>query len=394
MSKKKILMLTYNIINKGTYHRAFHLAKILENNGYDIDIITTSKENKFKIKEYYFNQVKIIEMPDLLNGSLRSGWDIWNTCRRLLWLLDKKYDLIHTFDSRPTVLVPSIFLHKIKDIPLIMDWADWFGKGGSIEQRTNKYIKFFLRPIETFFEEIYRTSVDFNTIICNPLIDRALKLGVKKHKIILLPNGCDTKFIKKIDKRMARKAFGFSDQHMIIGHVGTIFNDDARFAVNAFDKLHKLNPNIVLLLIGYCPFDLRSLSEFPDAIFVENNIMDDDIGSLLSCCDVGWLPLNNSTANIGRLPLKLFDFISAGLPIVSTNVGDVSFYIENYQIGITTDVDVLKFVDNTYNLLLNPQLQNLLSNNELRIAENELNWREVGKKLIPIYNSQILKANE
>ena len=392
MSKNRILLLTYNTVNKGTYFRAFSFAKFLACRNYEVHLITTSNNSRFSIREYYKNGIRIIEMPDLLSGSFRSGWDIWNIFRRLVWLFDKKYDLVHAFDSRPTVLIPSIFLQKIRKIPLIMDWADWFGKGGSVEQRSNKFLKILLRPLETFFEQIYRSSVDFNTIICNPLIDRAIDLGINKDKIKLLPNGCDSISKNKVGKLTARKIFGFYEDHKIIGHIGTIFKEDAQFAIQAFDILHEQNPKIILLLIGYCPFDLRSFSKFPEAVFQKKNIADEDqISSLLSCCDIGWLPLRNSIANKGRLPLKMFDYISAGLPIVSTKVGDMTFYIENFKIGLTCDVDLQKFVYNSNALLSNPYLQDLFSQNEMYISENELNWREVGKILISIYNSQIFK---
>jgi len=395
MCKIRILLLTFNTVNKGTYFRAFSIAKFLTSRNYEVHLITTSKKSRFSIQEYYKNGIRIIEMPDLFSGSLRSGWDLWNIFRRLVWLFDKQYDLVHAFDSRPTVLIPSLFLQRIKKIPLIMDWADWFGKGGSVEQRSNNLLKFFLRPLETFFEQIYRTSVDFNTIICNPLIDRAIDLGINKEKIILLPNGCDTESKIKIDKLSARKIFGLDEDLKIIGHIGTIFKEDAQFAIQAFDILHIQDPKIILLIIGYCPFDLRTFSKFPEAVYQEQSNLDEQkISSLLSCCDIGWLPLKNSIANKGRLPLKMCDFIRTGLPIVSTKVGDITYYIENFKIGLTSEVDIQKFVLNSIQLLSNPQLQDLFSRNELRISENELNWREVGKILIPIYNSLIYEKNE
>lgn len=394
MKRNRILFLTYNATNKGTFFRAFNIAKQLSRSGFNIDLITTSPTNKFKITKFKKDNVSIIEMPDLLNGTLRSGWDMWNSINRIFWLKSKKYDLVHAFESRPTVLIPLLFLHMKNKTPVIMDWADLFGNGGSVEQRKNLLIRILLRPIETFFENIYRTRNEGNTIICNYLLNRAIQIGIPEQKLLLFPNGCDTESIKQIPQMLARKKANIPENEILIGHIGTIFYEDAILAIKAFDYIHEKLSNTKLMIIGYCPINFKKISSYPESIYISRSINNsEDISYNLSCCDIGWLPLGDNLANKGRLPLKFFDYLSAGLPVVSTEVGDIPDYIRNYNIGIVSNPNWKDFAEKTMLLINNLSLRKNFSKNALEIASKELNWQNIIGKLIDFYD-QILEKND
>ena len=128
-------MLSFNIIGRGTYLRAYKLAVELIRLGHEVTLIGTKANGLGKVDEYTDNKVLIVSFPDIFSGALRSGWDPYNSIRRLLWLRDKQYDIVHAFESRPTVLYPALYL-KRKGAALVMDWCDWFGRGALTGQRS------------------------------------------------------------------------------------------------------------------------------------------------------------------------------------------------------------------------------------------------------------------
>ena len=104
---------------------------------------------------------------------------------------ERPFDLIHAFENRPVVLGPMLYLQQTRRLPLVIDWCDWFGKGGSVEERPDSLAKTVLRPVETFFEERFRHRADGTTVINSVLRQKAIELGVAADSILLLPNGAE-----------------------------------------------------------------------------------------------------------------------------------------------------------------------------------------------------------
>jgi len=383
----RILFITLNQVDKGTFFRALGFAKEMSTRGHEITLLATSKKNKLRITESIIeNQIKLVETPDIFSGPLRSGWDIWNTINRIVWLWNKEFDLVHAFESRPTVILPSLFL-KRKKIPLVMDWADWFGKGGSVEERENPIIRFFLRPIETFFEENFRKTADFNTVICTGLRDKLISLGVPYQKILMLRNGVDVRKNIPIDQRKAREKLKMDENIKIIGWLGSTFKKDALLMAKAFDILTKHNDNVYLLIAGYFNHEVKKIFSNSNKVFQTGFISQDLLDYYLSTVDLFWLPLNNTKANQGRFPYKLTQYMTFGKPIVSSPVGDITELFEKEKIGVLVPDEPEEYAFNTLILFANKPSLELMGNSAKRLVESEFSWKVISNYLEDMYIS-------
>jgi perosamine synthetase len=152
----RVALLVFNPIGKGTYWQAFHLARCLVAGGHQITLVAMASVRGARFSVCSEQGVTIVAAPDLLWGALRSGWDPYSALVRALWLLPHRYDIVHAFECRPTVLLPALLAGR-PPARLIMDWCDWFGAGGSVEERPNPLIRTVLRPVETVFAERFRT---------------------------------------------------------------------------------------------------------------------------------------------------------------------------------------------------------------------------------------------
>ena len=206
----RILLIVHNMVWRGggTFYRALHLGRHLVRQGHSVVLLAVSLRERFRLRTDQVDGVDIVESPDLLSGSLRSGWDPWNTFRRVQWLAGRRFDLIHAFESRPVVIFPALFARAHSQAPLVMDWCDWFGRGGSVTERSSWLVRQVLNPVETFFEESFRTRADGTTVINSQLQARAIELGVRGETILLLPQGSDVQSIQVLDKRQARSRLG------------------------------------------------------------------------------------------------------------------------------------------------------------------------------------------
>ncbi len=383
----QILMLVYNRVGQGTYWRAFHLGRSLSRLGYAITLVATSSSRRKGIKAYTQDGINLIETPDLFSGSLRSGWDPWNMLNRIYSLREKKFNLIHAFESRPTVIYPACYKARTNRAPLVIDWADWFGRGGSVEERPNPILRTILRPVETYFEEHFRPSAQGNTVISTTLQEKALRLGINPQSIFLLENGSDTDRISPMPKAMARQRLGIDPTIPLIGYMGAIFMQDAQLLAGAFDWVTTRSPAAYLAMIGRSPVDIRSLVRHPQAVIQTGYVDDPDLNAYLAACDLLWLPLNDSNANRGRFPLKLTDYMAAGRPVVATAVGDVTTLIEDGHFGLISTPDPEALARLTVQLLEDPHLQQQMGERARRLAESRFCWGAIAERLAQFYRT-------
>jgi glycosyltransferase involved in cell wall biosynthesis len=277
--------------------------------------------------------ISLVETPDLLSGSLRSGWDLWNAVRRIAWLHKQSFDLIHAFETRPVVLLPALFARR-RGARLVFDWCDWFGRGGSVEERANPLVRTVLRPVESFFEEQFRTQADGTTVINSFLRQKAIDRGVHENRILVLPNGAELDGIRPGDRNAARQRLGLPPDCLVVAYTGALFLRDARLMAAAFDQIHAAEPRARLLLIGYCNQAIETMVRARDAVWRTGPISQAALADYLMASDIGWLPLRDTGANRGRFPMKLTDFMAAGLPIAATDVGDIGRLLRDEPIGL------------------------------------------------------------
>jgi glycosyltransferase involved in cell wall biosynthesis len=389
----KLLMVVFNQVERGTYWRAYHLGRCLAHRGHSVSLMATSLDRRTGIRIRQLEGLTLVETPDLFSGSLRSGWDPWNVLNRVLWLRDKDFDLVHTFEGRPTAIYPALYLRKRLQIPLVMDWCDWFGRGGSVEERPNPWLRALLRPVETYYEEHFRTQADRTTVICSLLQQKALELGVPPQSILKLPNGSDVKNLRPIEPRSAREQTELPQNAFIIGYVGTIFNRDAKLMAEAFNRFSEKAPEARLVIAGYCPFDLRPMVSQPERVIQTGYLSEADMNTYLAASDVFWLPLSNSDANRGRFPLKLTDYMAVGRPIVATRVGDVQAVLEENAIGLLSQPEPEDLALKTLRLYEDPGLRRTLGNTARQVAEGRFNWANLVIQLEELYLSVLDKTS-
>jgi glycosyltransferase involved in cell wall biosynthesis len=378
-------MSLYVVARKGIYWRAHHFSRHLARRGYQVTVMAVSPQNRFRFHVRQDKGVTIVETPDLLWGPLRSGWDMWNWLRRIVWLRNYDFDLVHAFDARPVSLLPALYLQSRRRMPLVMDWGDWFGRGGSVEERPNPVIRTVLRPVETFFEERFRTRADGTTVICSTLRDKAIALGVPPETIALLRDGADVEGLKPLDREACRHQLGLPVDAPILGYVGAIYHRDAQLMARAFDLVQDAVPSARLLLIGYFNRPVEDMVKKREAVIRTGFVSYGDMNLYLSACDVGLLPYLNSGANRGRWPMKLADYMCVGRPTVATAVGDVKRVMQKYAIGLLAQDTPEDFSLRVQELLAAPERCTHLGHNARQVAEDVFDWRLITSELETLY---------
>jgi glycosyltransferase involved in cell wall biosynthesis len=381
----KILFLNHNIAWKGGFFRAFHWGRFLVRKGHEVTIITISEKNKLNGSYTVKDGVTIIKSPDLLSGKLRTGWDFWDLIWRMAFLSRKRYDIVHCIDTRPVVIIPGLFMKYIKKSKLVLDWGDWWGKGGTITERNGGLMEKIFAPLEVFFEEKFRVYADWNITLTQVLKDRAIKLGLDESKISIVRHGADIEGVVPLNKLMCREKLQFSKNERIIGYVGTIFPVDFEILLEAFKNVLRDRQDYKLLMIGNCkiepPPEMVNSGHIIFTGILDLNLMLEYIGA----CDFMLLPLKNTVANAGRWPSKVCDYLAAGKPVITTQVGDIFDLFKDEKAGFSCDDNSLSFANKIKDAFDNVNTLPVLEKNARDIAEKSLSWAIHTDKLETIY---------
>jgi glycosyltransferase involved in cell wall biosynthesis len=371
----------------GTFVRCLGIGRALALKGHQVTLATTSRNARWTIKRLTHEGVHVIEFPAVLSGWARSGWDPLDTVRRVTAVMRDELgrpDIVHAFDSRPSVILPAIYLAKRSSAPLVMDWADWWGRGGTIESRhAGRLTRVLTRGPETWFEEAFRHRAKRTTVIAGALAERARGLGIPRDSIALIRQGCDTLEIVPVETAEARRRCGLPEGVPLIGFEGSLLDDDRALLVRLFKALKATDQRVELLVIGG-----RELPDLPGLRrvgFVPRNQLSDYLGA----CELFVLPLNDTVANRGRWPSKINDYLSSGRPTVATRVGDLELLFSRHKVGLLgSEVDG-SFISACIRILGDPVERVRMGANARLLAETELSWARICDGLLRVYQDAL-----
>jgi glycosyltransferase involved in cell wall biosynthesis len=275
---------------------------------------------------------------------------------------------------------------KLKNTKLVIDWLDWWGRGGTISERSTSLAERLFAPVETFFEEGFRHLADGSVVISSALKKRALALGVGADHLIRLPFGADTENLTPRHKNEARRRLGLAADQPLLGYLGNIsFVNDRNLLLESFRLLGERNRNIHLILIGRSGIQDSDIDPDLRPNIVKTGALSyEALQDYIAACDLMLLPLKNSIANRGRWPSKIGDYLAAGRPVVSCKVGDIAELFANQPIGLLTNDNPYDFAAGVLELLESRDI-NDMGRNARNVAETSLAWNILTDRLESFY---------
>jgi glycosyltransferase involved in cell wall biosynthesis len=83
--------------------------------------------------------------------------------------------------------------------------------------------------------------------------------------------------------------------------------------------------------------------------------------------------------------------MAAGKPIIANPVGDISYFIKKYGVGITAGFEPDDMADKMQEMINNPGLMKKCAANSIKTARNVLSWDTVSGQMEKVYTG-ILKS--
>ena len=273
------------------------------------------------------------------------------------------------------LLIPIIT--RILKKPLVVDCHDTF------QALRVEHTSTLRKILETFLEKIAYKHADVIITVSEREKELLMSCGIKQGNIEVIPNGVDTEaFTHFLDVTRVQDRYGLRNFHTVIfvGNMEYLPNQEAvqLIASEIAPKVRKVIGNTKFLIVG------RTLTkmELPNLTFtgvVEN------VAELLAASDVAISPLLHGSGT----RLKVLEYFSCGLPVVSTTVG-----IEGLDVGsgvhalIEDDMD--EFGIKVTELLKDRALMIRLGKAARELAVNNYDWKKSVRQLNIVYHNLLI----
>jgi glycosyltransferase involved in cell wall biosynthesis len=380
----RILYLNHNPAGVGTWQRASHFGRAMARRGHQVTLLTTHPTLRVGFQAIDEGTYTEVRTPDLLAGAARTGWDPSNVFRRMLYLRGQNAELVHAFDSRPVVIGPALHVVRRTGATLFMDWADWWGRGGRIEERSGWWVRTFFGPVETWFEEGFRTRAHGTTTTSAALAARAAGLGVDPGRIWTLPNGCEPADAA-VERARARALLDVPPDARLVLHAGVLTPADMAQLTAATLRVAESEPLVRLVLVGNHKASIPADALRSGRVRAVGFVPGERLRLWLSAADLCVVPLTDTPNNRGRWPGRLNDYLSAGRAVVMPRVGDAAALVDAHGAGWTCDANDTSMARFMLRALRDPAARRVAEGRARALAAGTLAWPVLAERLEAAY---------
>ena len=394
----RIVYFNHNTKRIGTFLRCFNLGKYLARRGHQVTIIAPNPDLCSRIRTGEIDGVRFVWTPHLrVTDELGRGDYAGRVLRyfaNALAGLTVDCDIVHAFALAHGSTSIGAIAAKVRNLPLVTDWDDWWGRGGLAREHGP-----VIHSIMTLLEENISVLGDGLTVISSVLANRAISLGVSANRVFPLPSGVDVESIKPIDQGYARSVLGINHSLKIALYEAGAWPSSSRlsshlsFLMGVTKRLKEMlrtGEDFKMVFLGVAP--RPSLVEYAERLKIRGQVVFLErqpfkrLPLFLSAADVLVLPIEATVEDVARWPGRMGDYLASGRPIVATDLGDVGQVVRKEDCGVTTAAgDVEDFAEKTRFLLLNKELRDRLGASSRRIAEERYSWQKISRELELIY---------
>ncbi|MCW3986024.1 MAG: glycosyltransferase family 4 protein [Candidatus Bathyarchaeota archaeon] len=368
--------------------RIYHLAKSLASLGHEVDILIPGNNPACKhidgMTVHYINgacpQIILKILSKILGVSRSTSlffYDVGFILKVSRMVL--KFDIVQIEEQEGGgLLIPII--SKILKKTIVVDCHDVF------QTLRIKHTGTIRRILGTFLEKIaYKYS---SAILTVSEKERELLVfyGIEKRKIHIIPNGVDTEaFNPSIEKSRVKDRFDLRHSRTVIfvGNMEYLPNREALqvIASEIAPRVQKEISGTKFLIVGRTPAEV----ECHNLIFtgvVEN------VAELLATSDVAIAPLSHGSGT----RLKILEYFSCGLPVVSTSVGVEGLDVKSGVHALIRD-NVDKFAIEVIKLLKDRALAIRLGKAARELVVNNYDWKKIVRHQTRVYHNLLLGIN-
>ncbi|MEY4307903.1 MAG: hypothetical protein RL422_106 [Bacteroidota bacterium] len=312
--------------------RSHEMAKRLVLLGYDVEIITSTRNNKFEHSNFISieNGVKInwinVNYSNNMGAIERIVAFIKFAFLAYFKAINLKGDLIFASSTPLTVSLPGIFAARYSGIPFYFEVRDlWPEIPIAMGYLRNPILRSLAKKLEKFS---YRNSKGI-IALSEGMKDGIVKTGYPNENIVVIPNGADLDLFDfmKYEKNKIREKYRFNQNDIIILYPGTFGQvNNLEYLVDLANNF-KTNLYVKFLFVGdgrekdLIVNKAKEFNIFEKNIFLFEPLPKNKISEIFSMSDIvvsTVLPIVELEANSAN---KFFDALASGTCMVINHGG-------------------------------------------------------------------------
>jgi colanic acid biosynthesis glycosyl transferase WcaI len=401
--KSRILIITQHFPpdSSGNASRIYDLSQNLVSLGSEVTVISpfpTFPHGRFKKtrKRYSYTEIDGIKhfciftwQPPYKNPSFVSRVSYYITFPvHAVWfafLKRREYDVIIT--SSPPIFsgIPGYLIKKITKKKWFFDvrdlWIDASVELGFLKKKS------FFEKISRKYERICYHYCDMITVTTEEIKKRlVIDYNISIDKLRILSNGVDTKIFKPSNVKKNRIIYA--------GNIG-LAQDLEKFIL-AVKKVNETFP-LEFYLVGDGDLkndlvDLVNKEGLKDIVIFTGSLERKKIPEIMAESLIGVAPLKNLKSLDYAIPTKIYEYMSCGIPFITTGNREIQHIIKISRAGRIVDNNIESISENIISLLEDKKLVTEMGNNGRDFAEKYCDRKKIAEYLL--YNIENVISNE
>ena len=370
MKIKRVIFAVYDDLHHE--YRGFKTAGSFSKAGCDVMVFGIRYDN---VKLMGWDEIHNIRIRIMKNFPL--GLNMILFWFRLFFMLMKNNcDLIYCHDIFP--LFPVYLASKLKGLPYIYDAHEFWHGNSQVENRPitkyfwTTYEKLFIKPARSVITVSEPIARELERIYSIKEVGVFTNLPLKKN----IPS----------DIEILHNSLGINKSKKIVLYQGHfLVNNGLDTVIKAF---RQVNESAVLVLIGSGSEkeklqDLCVELKLQDRIFFTGPFPHDELIKYTACAYLGLCLIRNfGKSYYYSTPNKMFEFIQAHIPQVSSDFPEMSRFVKGYEVGEVIDPENAELISGTINKLLEDVSRYRKYKTNCIRASEELVWENIESDMI------------
>lgn len=360
----------------------------LNNAGYEVDIACLSNSCRKKVDTFGSSKIFCFPISSFVKKSSIGALNFsiyFNFWRKRLskLIVDNDYKVVHIHDL-PLAKVGGE-LQKKYNIKFVLDLHENWPALLNLSEHTKTLLGklFFSMKQWKSYEETYVKIADKLIVVIEESKKRIEDMGVKSDRIKVISNTLNIKEFNFLTDQPK------SDKTIYVYAGGVTYHRGLQYIIEAASKTKSENYNIWIIGDGRY---LKKLKEKTKLLALNERVTffgwqkRDELLKLVSKANVALIPHIKSDHTDNTIPHKLFQYMYAEKPILSSNCAPLERIIMETSSGITYRYDDIDQI---------ARIMDGINNKEIRLCENSIgkesvinkyNWDVDSKNLLSLYS--------
>ncbi|MGB9724483.1 MAG: glycosyltransferase family 4 protein [Chloroflexia bacterium] len=322
--------------------------------------------------------------PPLLRVALAATLALLRRALRL------EVEAYHICKPQPMNGLAGILAARRTGRPCYLDCDDY-------EAEANRFSSRWQRALLRRFEDGLPPRMHGVTVNSRFLADRVEGLGVPRERIVYVPNGVErARFARHNPEagRLLRRRYGLAGRPVIL-YLGTLSltSHPLDLLLEAFALVRRKMPEAYLVLVGGGedrPILERQVEErgLREHVLFVGAVPPAQVPDYLALGDLSVDPVRDDAVARARSPLKVFESLACGLPVVTGDVGDRREILGNGEAGLlVAPGDARALAEGIVALLGDPVRRREMAEAAREQAERYM-WDRLVERFLQVYEGE------